>query len=288
MPIVAQGADGTISLDVRNGTGDPADPDPGTLTLSVNDLYGDPQAGFPVSYPGDIIKDSVGNYHYIWTVPADQDMQSYRAVWDAILLGAPSEALESWEVVAPGTLTAGGLDFLLKPDDYDAIRGLLGVTTLDVEDTQIEYMAFGPQAELLVKRRVSNWQTQMTDQTNLFVLRLASVYQTACLMAESYVHGGTIGLVRPLSIGEGRDWAAAAKEFCSRAQYWIDIADTADDPDNSDAMYTIHPMRVGGPTTNRISRRRHHGWVAGTYGPYNNLLLDWAWWNYPTQRIPPG
>ena len=275
MPLVAQGAPATISLDVRNGSGSPTDPT--GLTLSVNDSFGTPQAGFPVVYPGTIVKDSVGSYHYIWSVPGGQAIDGYTAIWNAVLLGADEEAQEAWQVVAAGSLTPAGLDFLVKPDDYDAIRGLLGVTTLDVEDTDIEFTAFGPQAELLIKRRVSNWATQVTDPTDLFVLRLAAVYQTACLMAESFVRGGTIGLVRPLSVGEGRDWAAAAEGFCSRYEYWVNIADDSDADGEVDSAYDIHPMRVGGPTTRRISRRLARRPADMPYGPY--------WWM--TDIYPP-
>lgn len=273
MPIISQGAPATLSLDVRNGSGDPVDPS--SLTLAVNDSIGDPQAGFPVLYPGSIIKDSVGHYHYDWDVPALQPVGAYTAVWEAILLGAPEQAQEHWEVVASGSMSAGGLDFLQKPEDYDAIRGLLGVTTLDVEDTDIELQAFGPHAERLIKNRISNWATQMTDTSNLFVLRLSAVYQTACLMAESFVRGGTIGLVRPLSVGEGRDWADAAEKFCSRYEYWVNIADALDDPDASTAIYAIMPMRIGGPTSARISQAR----ATGAYVSETDRLLPW--WSFP-------
>jgi hypothetical protein len=178
MPLVTAGAPALVNLDVRNSTGDPVDPT--NLSLAIKDLFGTPIAGFPIAYPGDIIRDSVGNYHYDWSVPSLLPLGGYTAVWDAILLGSPEETQEHWEVVAPGSLSTAGLDFLVKPEDYDAIRGLLGVTTLDVEDSDIELLAFGPNAERLVKNRISNWTTQVTDPAMLFVLRLATVYQTAC------------------------------------------------------------------------------------------------------------
>lgn len=273
MPIIAAGATKPVSLDARNSTGDPLDPT--NLTLEMRDFLGDPIAGFPVTYPGTIIKDSVGNYHFDWTVSSGQTLGGYTAVWAGILLGVPSETQEHWEVVASGSLTASGLDFLVKPDDYDAIRGVLGVTRLDVEDTDIELLSFGPNAERLIKNRISNWATQVGNPENLFVLRLAAVYQTACLMAESFVHGGTIGLVRPLSVGEGRDWAAAAQTFCSRYEYWIVIADASDDDDPDESMYEIHPLKHGGPTARRVVQRRSQGiLVEGT----GRLL---PWWSYP-------
>lgn len=253
MPVRVQGAQADFQLVVKNSTGDFVDPT--NLSLTFKDSLGSTVAGFPETYPGDIVKDGIGQYHLDWPIPSLFSVGSYVAQWDAILLGAPEVALETWEIVPAGSLSTGPLDFLYAPDDYDAIRGVLGVTTLDVEDVNIEYISFAPQAELLIKRRVSNWATQMTDPGQLYVLRLATVYQTACLMAESFVRGGTIGLVRPLGIGEGRDWAEAAQAFCAKAEYWITIAD-ADDDGNVESDYTIRPMRVGGPTSLRISRRR--------------------------------
>lgn len=274
MPIKAQGATGAPNpqLDVRNSTGDYTDPT--NLSLTIRDVAtGDPLAGFPVSYPGDIVKDAVGRYHFDWDVPSDLPITDYDAVWSAILLGSPVTAQERWEIVAPGSMSTSGFDFLIKPDDYDAIRGLLGVTTLDVEDTDIELVAFGPLAEVLVKRRISNWSTQIIDPSSLFILRMATIYQTACLMARSFVRGGTIGLVRPLGTGEGRDWAAAADQFCGQYEYWINIADQSDTDGENGADFTIDPLKVGGPTSFRIARRHARG---STYDP-----TAASWYQFP-------
>ena len=255
MPIAAQGAvDQPISLDVRNGTGDYTDPT--NLSLTFRNSLGVVQSGFPITYPGAIIKDAVGRYHYDYDVPLSLPTGTYTALWEGILNGAPTEAQETWEIVATGSMSVGGLDFLIDPDDYEGVRGLLGVTTLDVENSDILRPVFGPHAELLVKQRISNWAIQMTDPDSLFMLRLATVYKTACLMAESWVRGGTIGLARPLSTGEGRDWAEAAQQFCQGYEYWINIVDQADDALSSTAIYTIHPMRVSGPTAVRLAHRR--------------------------------
>lgn len=256
MPIVAQGAtlNPPFSLDVRNGTGDFVDPT--NLSLTFKDSLGAALPGFPVTYPGTIVKDAVGRYHYPYTVSISQTIGTYTAEWDAILLGSPTSAQETYEIVGAGSMTTPGLDFLLVPDDYEAVRNLLGVTTLDVENSDIDSPAFGPQAELDVKRRVSNWATQAVDDDMLFVLRLATIYRTACLMAESYVHGGTIGFARPLAVGEGRNWAAAAETFCAKYNYWLNVADASDDDTSDTSDFDINPMRVSGPTAVRIARTR--------------------------------
>lgn len=274
MPIKAQGATGTPNpeLHVRNSTGDFVDPSNLSLTIE-NATTGLPIAGFPVSYPGTIVKDAVGRYHYDWDVPADLPITTYHAIWESILLGAPETAQETWEIVAPGSMSTSGFDFLLHPDDYDAIRGLLGVTTLDVEDTDIELVPFGPLAEREIKRRISNWATQMLDSDQLFVLRMATIYRTACEMARSFVRGGTIGLVRPLGTGEGRDWAAAADQFCSGYEYWVNIADQLDTEGSDGSDFTVDPLLVGGPTSHRIAHR--HG-VREVTDPATA-----SWWTYP-------
>jgi hypothetical protein len=116
VPIKAQGGVADFNLEVRNGSGNFTDPD--NLTLEFRDSIGAVQSGFPVSYPGDIVKDSVGHYHYNWPIPIDFLLGSYTAVWDAILLGAQTTTQEAWEIVAAGSLslTTGGLDFLSHPE----------------------------------------------------------------------------------------------------------------------------------------------------------------------------
>lgn len=274
MPIVVQGAtlDPPFQLEARNSSGDLADPT--NLSLTFTDSLGVPQAGFPVTYPGSIIKDSIGRYHYDYTIPLSLPLGTYYSIWSGILLGAPETAQEQWEVVLPGSLTTGPLDFLQNPNDYDSIRGLLGVTTLDVEDSDIDLTSFAPQAEYLVKARISNWSTQMLNTDQLYVLRLATMYKTACLMAESFVRGGTIGLARPLSTGEGRDWAAAAEQFCARYEYWVSIADQSDTPD-IDSDYTIKPLWRSGPTAARLRRQR------AMINPE-----DWWWYRFPPYWKP--
>jgi len=272
VPIVTQGGTAPLRLDVRSGTGDFTDPT--NLTLTFKDSLGVAQSGFPIAYPGSVIKDAVGQYHFDYLVPALQTIGTYTAVWDAILAGAPTEAQETWQIVAAGSLSVGGLDLFLAPDDYEAVRGLLGVTTLDVEDSDILRAVFAPHAELLVKRRVSNWSTQMTDPDQFFVMRLAVVYKTACLMAESWVRGGTIGLSRPLSTGEGRDWAEAAEKFCAGYEYWVNIANQSDVDSTASAIFTIKPLFVSGPTRVRLAHRR-----AGTITPIPPE--DLPWFSYP-------
>jgi hypothetical protein len=269
MPIVGQGGSVTLRSEARNGAGQLQDATSVTLTVQTTSAVA--QSGFPVVEPA-ISHDGVGLYSYTWNVPSNQPLASYVAHWESIINGGAALGDEPIEVVIAGSISFGTIDFLAMPDDYDSIRGLLGVTTLDVEDSDINFTAFAPQAELLLKRRISNWVDQMADPDLMQVLRLATIYKTACLMAESFVRGGTIGLVRPLSIGEGRDWAEAAELFCSKYEYWANIADGSDDDGEVGSMYTTRVLFMGGPTSVRIAHRRAGTATEPTANP---------WFEYP-------
>ena len=269
MPIQTQGSEAHFSLDVRNSSGDFTDPS--NLSFTFRDSLGGHVAPFPVAYPGAIVKDTVGQFHYDWTIPLGLAIGNYSAYWAGILLGAPTSALELWQIAPAGSMTTSGLDFLLKPDDYDAIRGLLGVTTLDIEDTDIELVPFGPAAELHIKRRVSNWATQVLDTHKLFPLRMAAIYRVAYEMSISYVHGGLIGLASERFRGENRNWVLASAQFLAGYQYWLDIADESDIKDENTADYEIRPIFNNGPTRRRNMRMRrgqmiYDPWVASLWG----------------------
>jgi len=82
------------------------------------------------------------------------------------------------------------------------------------------------------------------------------------------VRGGTVGLVRPLAVGEGRDWAQAADQFCAQYDYWINIADADDSDETADNEWDIDPLKKGGPTSVRIARR-------------NSGSMTFPWFSYP-------
>jgi hypothetical protein len=273
MPIGAQGGEVPLKTEARNGSGQLQDAS--TVSLTLQDFSGGIVAGYPVVEPA-IIHTGVGLYQYTWFVPVDQSIGSYTASWHSFINGLDAVGSETVEVVPPGSMSTGALDFLTKPDDYEAVRALLGVTGIDLHDETIELPSFGPQADLLVKQRVSNWASQLSDPLQNEVLHLAATYATAALIAESYVHGGTLGLIRPLSTGEGRDWAATTKLLWLRYQYWLNLADQNDVADESTAIYDILPLRISGPTALRIRRsrllfgNRYETWLR--YPPFGPLL----------------
>jgi hypothetical protein len=272
VPRVEQG--GSVTLDLLSYTGSNGSlVDVASLSLSINDEFGNPITGFPVVEPA-IVRTALGTYHYLWNVPLLTPADTYLAHWSGVVDGNLRTADEYVIVALPGSFSISGLDFLVPPDDYDAIRALLGVTTLDLTDDVIQLPAFAQQAEHEIKRRVSNWSSQIGDSDNLYVLRAATIYATAALLAESWVHGGTIGFVRPLETGGGRKWDVAAASFWAKYNYWLAIADQSDVDNQDTSLFTIRPIRYGGPTRHR----KTVGYAMGRLIP---------WWRDP-DRAPLG
>lgn len=255
MPIVAQ--DGTATLDAyfRNSSGQPIDAT--SVVLIIRDLSNVVVAG-PVVEPA-ITNPTLGYYVYEWDTTGEP-LAEYVATWTGVFLGADLIGTDQVYIVAPGTISTGPLDFLQKPDDYAAIREVLGLqpNELDLGDEVIERLPFGPQAERLIKDRVSNWLTQMTDLDKLSVLRTAAIYATAALLTEAWVTGGTIGLVRPR---EARDWEKIAGRLWDRFNQWIQ---KAEESDTTPATFALAAFRVSGPTSKRL-----------TLEPVP------PWWDYP-------
>jgi hypothetical protein len=101
MTLVAQGGTYSWTAAVRDGQGALADS--ADLTLTIADLLGAPLAGFPVSAPA-IIRDSLGTYHYVWAVAADQALGVYDADWAGTVDGLAIGGSDSVEVVLAGSI----------------------------------------------------------------------------------------------------------------------------------------------------------------------------------------
>jgi len=208
MPSVAQGGEVTLTALYRNGLGQPADAEPGSVAVQLRDPLGAVVYG-PFGVPPVVDEAGVGNYSYAFTAAGDEDLGTWSVEWSGIVQGAQVTGIEYLEVVLPGSIATGPLDFLIKPDDYNAIRNAMGLegSELDITDEEIERILFAPQAEQRVKNRISNWAHQMLDPDRLFVLRMATAYATAALMSESIAKGGTIGRVYPTDRGA---WSGVA------------------------------------------------------------------------------
>jgi hypothetical protein len=245
MPIVAQGGDLTLDALVRNGASAPCDAT--DLAVAIYTLAGALVDG-PFVEPA-ISHLALGQYRYIWAVPDLQAIGTYEAKWSGKdNFGATVLGDETFDVVEPGSILVGPLDFLVKPDDYDGVRNLLGVTVLDLPDETIEMLPFAPHAEILVKAEIVDWEDIPMDDPRWMLLRLGTAYATAALIAESNAKGGFLGLVRGEGSRSAADWDSIAKTFWS---YFQRLVDQGEDPYGQEMvigpwMVIAHHSRVPG------------------------------------------
>ena len=147
---------------------------------------------------------------------------------------------------------------ILTADDYDAVRALLGVTEFDVKDDLIDQLPYGPQAEAVVMARLEEWETLYADPPTSMLMRMATSYIAAALIAETYVKGGVVGLVS----GQNRtDYAALSVELWARANGTITelVGAVA-----GSAQYDLAGLKINGPTRS-----------------YNRTRYGSDWWKYP-------
>lgn len=151
---------------------------------------------------------------------------------------------------------------ILTADDYDAIRALLGVEEIDVPDDLVDRLPFGPQAERRIQLRLPTWQVDREDAIRGLLIRMSTAYAAAAFIAESYVQGGTVGLIRGAgATSRSRaDWIALAASLWARSEEEIVALAVTVIP----AMYDLGGLRVGGPTRT-----------------YNQGAYGRAWWRYP-------
>lgn len=172
MPIVAQGGDVTLVGVVGHSNGNPAD-DP-SLTLTVVAPLGATVAGFPVGIPP-IVRDSLGVYHYDWTVPALLAVGNYTATWNATVDGANASGSEQVEVVAAGSVSVSvGWPML------EELKQVLDVTSddWDGDDTNTRLTRLLAAAVAKVKADVGAWDELVdTPDENLAqaALRMAEL-----------------------------------------------------------------------------------------------------------------
>jgi hypothetical protein len=246
VPRVAQGGRVTLHGHVGRSNGYPADAADLHLTLLTE--AGTVVSGFPVAIPP-IVRLGLGDYSYEWTVPGAFPLGDYTATWHATVDGADAGGSETVEVVEPGTIDPGPLIFLRDPEDYDGIRNLLGVTDLDVPATLIESVPFGPHAELLVMAAVEDWEDIPSADTRWTVLRLASSYATAALIAESAAKGGFLGFLRGEGSRSGADWTEISKTFWG---YYERLLERGEEP--TDAGWAFPWMIIAKPSSGHVGR----------------------------------
>lgn len=214
-----------------------------------------------------VVRESAGIYHTDIPV-SQQGVYAYRFEGTGTLVAVAEGQFISDSDYADDALYA----FLVQPDDYEAIRDLLGVTKLDVTDETIESVAFSQQAEEMIKRRISNWAAQRLVPADKLILRFAAVYGTAALIAAGYVRGGMIGLAFPETRWNPRDWPAIEAALWARYDYWLSIADNSDVVGEDNSLWFVSPLRVSGPTQRRVRLRN-------SLDPL--VLPNLPWYRYP-------
>lgn len=110
---VAQGETYTWSATIRDGNGFLADC--ADLALTIADPDGDVLAGFPVTAPA-IIHDALGEYHYVWSVGAGEQLGVYDADWSGTVDGLAVGGSDSVEVMVAGTVSPVGPTYATLDD----------------------------------------------------------------------------------------------------------------------------------------------------------------------------
>ena len=240
--------------------GVPADPTAFDLVVARPDnddtVYHWPD---PPGPQGPIVRDSAGTFH------ADL-LTDVKGIWTYrfVSSGTGTTAAEGTFQVVSDVIE--GLDLLVAPEDWDAIRAVLGVTEYDLTNDAFERALFAGQAELRVKNRITDWSTIIIDPDKAFILRMAAAYAVGALVAESYARGGTIDNVAPNNDAGGgttHGWTTHAKMLWTRHEEWMAIAEAWDlEPGD---IYDLHAMKASGPTKaaarNAPSRYDVPGWA---------------------------
>jgi hypothetical protein len=154
---------------------------------------------------------------------------------------------------------------ILLTEDYDGVRSLLGLTDLDLTDGTIDQPPFGPAGEAWVTSRVTDWSTILTpgqgyDAARHLMLRIACAYAAAAYIAETYVQGGTVGLVS-FGTQSSRDWPKLASGLWGRASETV--ANLVDEV-KVQVEYDLVGQKISGPSR-----------------AYYEPLYGTEWWKYP-------
>ena len=247
MPIVAQG--GSVRLDavVGHANGSPAD-DP-LLELTILDSLGDPVAGFPVAIPP-IVRDDLGEYHYVWAVPALLAIGDYTATWDATVDGATAGGSEQVEVVPPGSIgttlltVAQFREFVTTTLSDAALAILLAAAEDEIEN------AAGPTGVLKERMNVNRGELLMLSREADSITSVVEDARNAALTlaADDYELSDSGQMLYRLATGTNprRYWATRVDVTYTPAD------DTARRQRVQRDLVMLDLMGVGGVTSERI------------------------------------
>lgn len=105
--------------------------DPSSISLEI--LQGATSIDGPWTYPGAIVKDLVGLYHYDWSIPADLPLGAYTGAWTAVVNGVTRTGYDNFDV-------GEGFDIITgHPDSWTSPGEVLSLTGVAVTEAQLAY-----------------------------------------------------------------------------------------------------------------------------------------------------
>jgi len=123
-------------------------------------------------------------------------------------------------------------DILIEPDDWQAVRDVLGVSDQDLPDGVITSVIGVTSAELIVKARVTNWAAIMAlvpATADTVKLRLGTIYHTAVLLiprVQNILREGE--KVAEFTLGK-MNWDSIREELLARANETLGLIGAAGD-----------------------------------------------------------
>ena len=123
-------------------------------------------------------------------------------------------------------------DILIEPEDWQAVRDVLGVDTRDLPDEVVTSIVGVQSAELIVKDRITDWATIMAAvpaTADTVKLRLGTIYHTAVLLLPRVRN-----ILRPyervaeLTLGTV-DWKSMREELLAKANETLGLIGTTGD-----------------------------------------------------------
>lgn len=147
--------------------------DPSAISLSI--LQNSTTIAGPWTYPGTIVRDLIGLFHYDWSVPADLALGAYTASWTATVNSTQRTGYESFNIVAGFDVITG------NPDGWATIADVSNLTGSVVTDAQLS------QANAVIELhsgRVYSLAHANTGARDLEWMRRACAYQAAWMLSQ--------------------------------------------------------------------------------------------------------
>jgi hypothetical protein len=151
--------------------GSPVDPSAITLTI----FQGSTTIAGPWTYPGTIVRDLLGLFHYDWSIPQAEPLGSYTASWTATVNSTQRTGYEVFNIVAGFDVITG------NPFGWATAADVLSLTGATVSDAQLA------QANAAIELHAGKVYSLAKDHTgarDLEWMRRACSYQAAWMLSQ--------------------------------------------------------------------------------------------------------